>query len=88
VSAAAAVIQLHGIFAERDESEASVVLAAARDVAGIIRTIGTRRGSEGSRSSVLPSFDPRRHHKLVCVSLLTSEFVIRKHLTECCSMVS
>lgn len=86
VSAAAALIQLHGIFADRDESEASVVLAAARDVAGIVRTIGTRGGFEGGQSSVLPSFDPRRLHKLVCVSP-TAKFVSGKHLTERCSIV-
>lgn len=45
VSSAAAVIQLHGIFAERDESEAAVVLAAARDVARIVRVVGAPRGT-------------------------------------------
>ena len=89
VSAAAAVIQLHGIFSDRDESETSVVLAAARDIAGIIRTIGTR-GSELNQSSVLPSFDPRRHHKLVYVRLLSFPpfFVRVEYLTQRYSMAS
>lgn len=75
VSVATAVIQLHGIFADRDASEASVVLAGARDVAGITRTIGTR-GSEPNQDSALPLFHPRRHHKLVYVSLLIYSSVL------------
>lgn len=76
VTSSAAMIQLHGIFAERDDSEAAVVLGAARDIAQVVRAIGsappgsvpldTSRGDQ--IDAELSTFRSRRHHKVLGVS--------------------
>lgn len=79
VSIATAIIHLHGIFAERDDGEASVVLAAARDIAAIIRSIGTISAEAETSSTgvpVLSSLQPRRLHKLVGVRSCTLVIVL------------
>lgn len=71
VCATSSIIELHGIFADRDEREAMVVLTAAREIATIIRNIGTSQSDDSgtSRTGVphLSSFNPRRIHRTVAV---------------------
>lgn len=76
-TSAAAMIQLHGIFAERDDSEAAVVLGAARDIAQVIRAIGCapagivpldKSARTDQIDTELSTFKTRRHHKIVGVS--------------------
>lgn len=73
ISASAAQIELHGIFAARESSEASAQVAAAREIACIITTYGT--GRDGTTSSthvsagamMLPNLHPRRLHLMIGV---------------------
>lgn len=88
VSVATAIIQLHGIFAERDDSEAAVVFAAARDIASIIRNIGTPQSAADLEASttgvpVLTSLNPRKLHKLIGVRLPI--LLNHSHLTGPCA---
>ena len=79
VVAAAAVIQLHGIFADHGKSKAPIVLAVAHNAARIICTIGTQGNSEVASDSALPTFEDAvalAHDDIADCSTSMSAFIL------------